>query len=76
MFNMIIPGILVEKLIIIGSPPSNCAWIWDFLSNCPQGVKTGAACSCTLSLSMDSLQGYVPSPLLYTYDCTPAQHHQ
>lgn len=47
---MIIPGILVEKLIIIGSPPSNCAWIWDFLSNCPQGVKTGAACSCTLCL--------------------------
>lgn len=79
MFNMIIPGILVDKLIIIGSSPSNCAWIWDFLSNCPQGVKTGAACSSTLSLSMDSLQGYMLSPLLYalyTYDCTPAQHHQ
>ncbi|KAF7650741.1 hypothetical protein LDENG_00121410 [Lucifuga dentata] len=69
-FNTIIPNILINKMT-----PHTCAWIKDFLTNCPQTVKLGPHLSTTIMVSTGSPQGCVLSPTLYslyTYDCTPA----
>ncbi len=73
-FNTILPDRLVTKLLDLGISHSICLWIKDFLSDRPQKVKVGRHYSSCLSLSTDSPQGFVLSPLLYTlytHDCTP-----
>lgn len=48
-----------------------CNWLLDFLTNRPQSVRVGNS----ISSSISSPQGSVPSPLLFTlltYDCSAA----
>lgn len=52
-------------------------WINSFLTGRNQRVRVGHHTFKALSISMGSLQGCLPSPLLYTlymHDCTPAHH--
>ncbi|XP_061751164.1 probable RNA-directed DNA polymerase from transposon BS isoform X2 [Nerophis ophidion] len=74
-FNTIILDRLCNKLDTLGLPPLTSAWIRDFLSDRPQKVRLGPHLSSTRTLSIDSPQGCVLSPLLYclyTLDCSPA----
>ncbi|XP_077990622.1 uncharacterized protein LOC144444944 [Glandiceps talaboti] len=71
-FNTIIPANLHNKLLSLGLNSSLCNWIFDFLSNRPQVVKTGSFFSEPIILNTGAPQGCVLSPMLYslvTHDC-------
>ena len=71
-FNTIIPANLHNKLLSLGLDSSICNWIFDFLSNRPQVVKSGSFYSQPIVLNKGVPQGCVLSPMLYslvTHDC-------
>jgi hypothetical protein len=64
-FNTIQPHLMIQKLQRLGVPSFLQLWIFDYLTNRPQYVKTSKETSSSLTLSTGAPQGCVMSPLLF-----------
>ena len=72
-FSTIQPHLMASKLLKLDVNPRLILWIVDFRVNRSQAVRHQAVLSSSRSISTDSPQSTVPSPVLftlYTNDCT------
>ncbi|KAK3575509.1 hypothetical protein QTP86_028228 [Hemibagrus guttatus] len=65
-FNTIIPDLLQTKLIKISVPTLICQWITNFLTVRQQQVRVWKLTSGSLTISTDTPQGCIWSPLLFS----------
>ncbi|KAI4896466.1 hypothetical protein NFI96_009516 [Prochilodus magdalenae] len=75
-FHTVIPTKLAGKLLTLGLTPRLCNWVLNFLTDRLQLVRIGSRTSSTRTVSTETPQGCVLSPLLYTlftYDCVASQ---
>ena len=64
-FNTIQPHLMVDKLRELGVPQYLQLWVLDYLTNCPQYVRTQFESSSVITLNTGAPQGCVLSPILF-----------